>query len=170
MIFNGIMNMGSSMPTITKTIFCLSGTKSISISPGQTVTAHCSDKDTDISASQIIWWKVDKFYEELKKGSHIVRISDETFICPYCPKMKKQRYVYRELLEHAFGVAHSSSEKRSVREKETHLALVRYLKKDLRNVTSPSKPVNEGDSPVKEAIILKLLFKFSEVNSIFDDI
>lgn len=123
--------------------------------------AYCSKKDTNISASQIHWSYVDIFYKELKKGSCNVRTSDETFICPYCPKKINRDYVYRELLEHASGVGQSSSEKRSVKERATHLALVKYLKMDLMNVDGQSEPSNEGNPLVQEAIILKYLFKFS---------
>ncbi|XP_027329328.1 protein INVOLVED IN DE NOVO 2-like [Abrus precatorius] len=118
------------------------------LSLGQPVMAQCSNKDTGISASQVNWWYVDKFYNELRKGSLIVQISDETFSCPYCPKKRKQDYFYRELLEHASGVGQSSSQKRSVREKATHLALAKYLKNDLMIMNAPSKPVSEGDPPV----------------------
>ncbi|KAJ1399331.1 Zinc finger-XS domain [Sesbania bispinosa] len=113
------------------------------LSPGQTVIAHCSNKDTDISASQISWWYVDTSYEELKNGSCNVKTSDETFICPYCPK-GKQNYAYRELLEHAYMVGRSSSEKRSARERANHLALVKYLEKDLMSMDGPSKTVDKG--------------------------
>ncbi|XP_061363726.1 protein INVOLVED IN DE NOVO 2-like [Gastrolobium bilobum] len=141
-----LMSMDSTSKPIDK------GTKILSL--GQTVKAHCSNKHTDISTSQISWWYVDKFYKELKKGIHCVKISYETFTCPFCPKMRKQAYVYREILEHASGVGQSSSQNRSVREKATHLALVKYLKKDLMNVDGPPKPVNEGDPP--GTIILNL--------------
>nr|KYP48518.1 hypothetical protein KK1_029811 [Cajanus cajan] len=122
------------------------GTKVLSL--GQTVMPQCSKKETDMSASQINWWYVDKFYKELKNRNHIVQTSDETLSCPYCPKMKKQDYVYRELLEHASGVGQSSSQKRSVREKATHLALMKYLKNDLMHMNCSSKSVNEGNPPV----------------------
>lgn len=127
----------------------------------ETVAPRCSNKVTDSRESQISWLYVNKFYEELKKGSLKVRISDATFACPYCPKLKRTGYVYRELFDHASGV--SSSQKRNVKEKATHLALMKYLKNDIiLNVTAPSKPVNEGGgSSVKEAIIQNLIkFKF----------
>ncbi|KAL5102032.1 hypothetical protein RYX36_006359 [Vicia faba] len=134
----------TSMPGPSKLVD--KGTKSIS--QGQTVAPQCSNKVTVSSESQISRLYVDKFYKELKKGSLKVRISDETFICPYCPKMKRPDYVYRELLEHASGVGQSSSQKRSIKEKATHLALTKYLKNDIIvNVAALSKPVNEGDSP-----------------------
>jgi len=119
------------------------------ISQGQTVTAPCSNKDTGSSDPRISWLYVDKFYQELKNGSLKVRISDEAFTCPYCPKMKKPDYVYREILEHASGVGQSSSQKRGIREKATHLALMKYLKLDIIYVPAPTKPVIEGDSSGK---------------------
>ena len=100
-----------------------------------------------MSASPINWWYVDKFYKELKKGNHIVQTSDQTLSCPYCPRKRKRDYVYRELLEHASGVGQSSSQKRHVREKTTHLALMKYLKNDLKYLNDPSKSVNEGNPP-----------------------
>ena len=115
-----------------------------------------------MSASQINGWYVNKFYKELKKGSHNVKTSDETFACPYCPG-RKQDYVYREILEHASGVGQSSSQKRSVKEKATHLALVKYLKKDLKikNVDCPSKPADKGDPHLYEATKTKFLFNLA---------
>ncbi|WVY90615.1 hypothetical protein V8G54_036129 [Vigna mungo] len=119
---------------------------------GQPEIAQCSNKETGVSASPasptINWWYVDKFYKELKKGNHIVQSSGETFSCPYCPKKRKQDYVYRELLDHASGVGQSTSQKRNVREKATHLALMKYLKNDLMHMSDPSKSVNEGNHPV----------------------
>ena len=82
--------------------------------------------------------------------------SDETFICPYCPE-RKQDYKYRELLNHASGVGRSSSEKRSAKEKANHLALVKYLEKDLAYMDGPSKPVDKG-LPVNQVTATKYLF------------
>jgi hypothetical protein len=60
--------------------------------------------------------------------------------------MRKPEYVYREILEHASGVGQSPSQKRSHREKATHLALMKYLKEDIIiNVPAPSKPADEGN-------------------------
>lgn len=132
----------TSMPGPSKPVD--KGTKLIN--QGQTISAPCSNKDTGSSDPRISWLYVDKLYQELKNRSLKVRISDDAFTCPYCPKMKKPDYVYREILEHASGVGQSSSQKRSVREKATHLALMKYLKQDIIYVPAPSKPVTEGDS------------------------
>lgn len=92
-----------------------------------------------------------------------MKTSDETFRCPYCPNKKINRdYAYREILEHASGVGQSKSQKRSFIEKANHLALVKYLKRDLMNVGAPcpSKPMDQGDPPVNETIITMFLFLF----------
>ncbi|KAL2598027.1 hypothetical protein AAZV13_11G198900 [Glycine max] len=113
--------------------------------------AHSSsDEDTDISESEISEYE-DKSYEELKSGSQDVKTSDETFTCPYCPKKRKRDYLYKELLQHASGVGQSSSQKRKARDKANHLALLKYLEKDLMNVDVPSndsKPEDESDPSV----------------------
>lgn len=106
-----------------------------------------SDEDTDISESEMSEYE-EKSYEELKNGSHNVRISDEGFNCPYCPSKKRKRdYLYQELLQHASGVGQSSSNKRTARDKANHLALAKYLEKDLVTVDGggSSKRV-DGDS------------------------
>ncbi|WJX64011.1 hypothetical protein P8452_48838 [Trifolium repens] len=131
----------TSMPGPSKPVD--KGTKLISLGPA--VVAQCSNNNTDSSESRISWLYIDRFYKELKNGSLKVRISDDTFTCPYCPKMRKPEYVYREILEHASGVGQSPSQKRSHREKATHLALMKYLKEDIiTNVAAPSKPAEEG--------------------------
>ncbi|CAJ1970903.1 unnamed protein product [Sphenostylis stenocarpa] len=123
--------------------------KGTKLTLGQSEMAQCSNKEIGVNASPPInWWYVDKFYKELIKGNHFVQTSNETFSCPYCPKKRKQDYVYRELLEHASGVGQSNSQKRSVREKATHLALMKYLKNDLMHMSDPVKSVNEGNPPV----------------------
>ncbi|XP_034928539.1 protein INVOLVED IN DE NOVO 2 isoform X1 [Populus alba] len=89
----------------------------------------------------------DKSYEELKNGNHQVKISDETFTCPYCPTKKRKRdYAYQDLLQHATGVGKSLSEKRTAKEKADHLALVKYLEKDLAAAGSSSKPAGKTEN------------------------
>lgn len=106
-----------------------------------------SHNDTNKRESQISLLYIDRSYEELKKGSYKVKVSEDTFMCPYCPN-RKQDYVYREILAHASGVGQSSKQKRSVVEKANHLALMKYLENDLMNVDHPSKPANVGRPPV----------------------
>lgn len=129
------------------------------MSLGETLMAHCSIKDTGITVSQLSWWYVVSSYEELKQGRHKVKTSAETFTCPYCPE-RKHDYKYNELLNHATGVGRSSSDKRSAKEKGSHLALVKYLEEDLPSKDSPSKPVDQGDLFVNEVTIKKILLIF----------
>jgi len=115
---------------------------------------HYACKDNNIKATQISGWHVHKSYEALKNGSHIVKTSEMTFSCPYCPNKKRKRdYVYREILEHASGVGKSSSQKRSATEKANHLALMKYLEKDLMNVDGPPKTVDEGNTLFEEQFV-----------------
>lgn len=107
---------------------------------------HSSDEEIDASGSDS---EMDEYeneaYEELKDGKLRVKISDETFACPFCPKKKRQAYLYKDLLQHASGVGKSRSQKRSTKEKANHLALVKYLEKDLTAAGRTSKPVGETD-------------------------
>lgn len=107
---------------------------------------HSSDEEIDASGSDS---EMDEYeneaYEELKDGKLRVKISDETFACPFCPQKKRQAYLYKDLLQHASGVGKSRSQKRSTKEKANHLALVKYLEKDLTAAGRTSKPVGETD-------------------------
>lgn len=105
---------------------------------------HSSDEDTDISESEMDEYE-DKSYKELKNGNHSVKITDETFTCPYCPKKRKRDYLYKDILQHASGVGKSPSVKRSAKDKANHLALVKYLEKDLAAAGSSSELVSETD-------------------------
>ncbi|KAL5567530.1 hypothetical protein UlMin_024105 [Ulmus minor] len=80
----------------------------------------------------------EKFYEELKRGNHLVKVSEETFTCPYCQMKNKRHYIYKELLRHAYGVGESG--KRSKREKARHFALAKYLVQDVASGGGSSKP------------------------------
>ncbi|KAI3748751.1 hypothetical protein L6452_12046 [Arctium lappa] len=103
-----------------------------------------SGGDTDGSDSEVEEF-VDKSYEELKGGKHRVKLSNETFTCPYCRNKKKRDYQYKELLQHATMVGKSDSQKRNARDKANHLALVKFLEKDIAETSGPSKPKDEVD-------------------------
>ncbi|XP_010520107.1 PREDICTED: protein INVOLVED IN DE NOVO 2-like [Tarenaya hassleriana] len=103
-----------------------------------------SDEESDISESEIEEYET-KIYEKLKGGKPVVKVSPQDFVCPYCPKKKKSSYQYKDLLQHASGVGNSNSEKRSVKEKASHLALAKYLGKDLADSTTPSTAVKSSD-------------------------
>lgn len=104
--------------------------------------------EEDISESEIEEYE-DKSYEELKNGNYHVKASDQSFSCPYCSKKRKRDFLYKELLQHATGVGKSSSEKRSIKDKANHLALAKYLEKDMMDVDDTSggmskKPKSEA--------------------------
>ncbi|KAF5799976.1 putative XS domain-containing protein [Helianthus annuus] len=103
-----------------------------------------SGGDTDGSDSEVEEY-VDEAYENLKGGKHRVKLSEETFACPYCPNKKKHDYKYKELLQHATMVGKSDSKKRNPKDKANHLALVKFLEKDVLETSGSSKPNDEVD-------------------------
>lgn len=108
---------------------------------------HNSEEDTDISESEIEDY-VDVSYEKLKKGKLNVKISDHTFSCPFCSKKRKRDFQYKDLLQHASAVGKGSSQKRNAREKANHLALIKYLEKDLVDTGGSSQPKADADPPI----------------------
>ncbi|XP_021648568.2 factor of DNA methylation 1 [Hevea brasiliensis] len=91
---------------------------------------HSSEEESDISESEINDYK-DKPYEDLKTGKYKVKVNG-TLRCPFCAGKKKQDYKYKDLLQHASGVAKGSAN-RSGKQKANHLALAMYLENDLVN-------------------------------------
>lgn len=106
---------------------------------------HSSGEDSDGNDSEVEEY-AEKSYKELQGGKKRVKLSDETFTCPYCTNKKKRDYQYKELLQHASMVGKSDSQKRSVNDKANHLALVKYLEKDIIEAEA------SGSSQVKEDI------------------
>ncbi|PPE00253.1 hypothetical protein GOBAR_DD02731 [Gossypium barbadense] len=96
-----------------------------------------SGEDSDISESEMEVYE-EKYYEKLKNGNYKIKVSNEKYTCPFCPKKKKQDFLYKDLLQHASGVGKSNSDKRSAREKANHLALFKYLENDLRGTVGSS--------------------------------
>ncbi|PPD87209.1 hypothetical protein GOBAR_DD15848 [Gossypium barbadense] len=109
-------------------------------------TVISSGDDSGITESEMGKYE-DRCYETLKKGRCIVKVSDKTYICPYCPPKKKQYYRYEDLLQHASGVGDSSSAKRRPIVKASHRALAKYLKKNHVPVVSSSKLSAQEDTP-----------------------
>lgn len=99
---------------------------------------HSSGEDSDGNDSEVEEF-AEKSYVELKGGKKRVKLSDQTFTCPYCTSKKKRDYKYKELLQHATMVGKSDSQKRSVKDKADHLALVKYLEKDITEASSSSQ-------------------------------
>ncbi|KAL8199831.1 hypothetical protein R6Q57_013399 [Mikania cordata] len=105
---------------------------------------HSSGEDTDGNDSEVEEY-ADKSYEELKGGKYSVKLSDVTFTCPYCTNKKKRDFQYKELLQHAAMVGKSDSKKRIVKDKANHLALVKYLEKDITENSCPSQAKDNAD-------------------------
>ncbi|XP_019056606.1 PREDICTED: factor of DNA methylation 4 [Tarenaya hassleriana] len=70
-----------------------------------------------------------RYYCDLREGTLKVRVSDSLYRCPFCDRFKKRDYRFKDLLEHAS--ARGSSRSSGLREKASHLALERYMKRHL---------------------------------------
>lgn len=106
---------------------------------------HSSGEDTDVSDSETEEY-AEKAYGELKNGKHQVKLSDQSYSCPYCHTKKRKDFQYKELLQHATSIGTVSSQKRTARDKANHLALAKYLESDIASVGGPSKPSDEVDA------------------------
>ncbi|KAG8390855.1 hypothetical protein BUALT_Bualt01G0127000 [Buddleja alternifolia] len=106
---------------------------------------HSSGEDTDMSDSETEEY-VEKAYEELKNGKHQLKISDQAYTCPYCPKKKKRDFQYKELLQHASSIGSCSSQKRTAKDKANHLGLAKYLENDISVDAGSSNPSAEVDA------------------------
>ncbi|GAV72363.1 XS domain-containing protein/zf-XS domain-containing protein, partial [Cephalotus follicularis] len=97
-----------------------------------------SSEESDIGESELDEYK-DKPYEQLQAGKLKVKING-TLSCPFCAGKKKQDYKYKDLLQHASGVAKGSAN-RSGKQKANHLALAKYLEIDLASEMDQGQPL-----------------------------
>ncbi|PON57283.1 Zinc finger-XS domain containing protein [Parasponia andersonii] len=98
---------------------------------------YSSDDESDISDSEINDY-VEKPYEQLRTGKYKVKGLNGTLRCPFCAGKKKQDYKYKDLLQHASGVAKGSAN-RSAIQKANHLALAKYLEAELSSEVDQTK-------------------------------
>nr|GEY03223.1 uncharacterized protein [Tanacetum cinerariifolium] len=103
-----------------------------------------SSDDSDANGSGIEEYE-EKSYEELKGGKHAIKIPNGAFTCPYCPNKKKHDYQYIDLLQHAAMIGRSDTKKRSKKDKANHLALAKYLEKDISEASGPTQPIDDVD-------------------------
>lgn len=90
---------------------------------------NSSGEESGISESEIEEY-VQKPYQALQNGTHKVKNSNGTLRCPFCAGKKKREYGFKDLYQHASGVAKGAAH-RSAKQKAIHLALARYLEVDL---------------------------------------
>ncbi|KAM1165971.1 hypothetical protein ACFX2G_025763 [Malus domestica] len=98
---------------------------------------YSSEDESDISESEINDYK-DKPYERLREGMYMVKCPNGALRCPFCVGKKKQDYKFKELFQHASGVAKGSAN-RSAKQKANHLALAIYLETDLASEADPTE-------------------------------
>ncbi|BBM99577.1 hypothetical protein MPTK1_1g22140 [Marchantia polymorpha subsp. ruderalis] len=83
---------------------------------------HNEYSDDDIETIE------EESFKLLESKKVVVENEDGTFRCPYSPSRKKQSYPFKDLLQHAEGVAKG---KRGAEAVGQHRALVNYMKKNL---------------------------------------
>ncbi|RZC93780.1 hypothetical protein C5167_029422 [Papaver somniferum] len=105
-----------------------------------------SDEDSDISESEIDDYG-DKEYELMKNGKHKVKFGENVFRCPFCQGKKKRDYLYKDIMQHATGIA--SSHSKSAKHKANHLALSKYLETELAPVVVQAQPDVDADPPAE---------------------
>ncbi|XP_057517058.1 factor of DNA methylation 1-like [Amaranthus tricolor] len=112
---------------------------------------NSSGEESGISDSEIEEY-VEKPYKELQTGQYKVKNANGTLRCPFCAGKKKQAYGFKDLYQHASGVAKGASH-RSAKQKATHLALAKYLEIDLGfGAAQPTAEVEPQASEKKEEL------------------
>ncbi|XP_042485078.1 factor of DNA methylation 4-like [Macadamia integrifolia] len=104
-----------------------------------------SEEKSDIREPEMSRY-VDKSYEELKSGNPKVKISNDMYECPFCLGKRKRDYIYQELLQHATDVGKDWARK-NVKHKAKHLALAKYLERDVGPEEFPLQPVRVSEPP-----------------------
>ncbi|CAI9108108.1 OLC1v1007631C1 [Oldenlandia corymbosa var. corymbosa] len=103
-----------------------------------------SVEESDLSESDLEEYGM-KCYEKLKNEQRELKVSDEKYRCPFCPGKSHQLYRFKELQQHASGVA-NGSKKRRVKERGKHLGLTKYMMNDLGKTDQHSMgSCNSGD-------------------------
>ncbi|KAL9235309.1 hypothetical protein vseg_010076 [Gypsophila vaccaria] len=111
---------------------------------------HSSEEDTDLSESELEDY-IDDIYRRLKKERYEVKISTNTFRCPFCRGKRRQEYSYNDLLQHAKGMG-KSSRSGQLKEKGDHIALADYLNRYHRpRVSTKSTPEKSTSDVLRES-------------------
>lgn len=108
---------------------------------------HDSGEDTDSSESEDEEY-VEKALEELK--NYQFKLSDGTYICPFCSKRKRQGFQFKDLLQHASSIGTCFSKYRTAEDKANHRALAKYLNNTTSGDAGPSQPSGEVDALVDQ--------------------
>lgn len=108
--------------------------------------SHRSEAEGRISQSELRDYE-DKCYEDLKRGSLKIRVSDSVYRCPYCSRERKKDYRFSELLRHSGGIANGSYS-RSLRDEARHSALKRYMERRMSSEPAISDKNRSSRPPI----------------------
>lgn len=90
-------------------------------------SSDLEEEQSEISESEITD-SIERIYSQLQSKHYKVKKSGG-YKCPFCPFKKKQRYQYKDLLQHASSIG--TSHKHQPKMKAQHQALAKYMKHDL---------------------------------------
>ncbi|XP_020597085.1 protein INVOLVED IN DE NOVO 2-like isoform X1 [Phalaenopsis equestris] len=76
------------------------------------------------------------FYLQLKSEELKVKVSENIYRCPFCRKKKTQNYKYKDLVQHATSIAATNL---NAKVRASHQAIVKFLKNDFGDPSSPSQ-------------------------------
>lgn len=105
-----------------------------------------TEAEARISQSELRDYE-DDCYEELKRGSLKIHVSDSVYRCPYCSRERKKDYRFFELLRHAAGIANGKYS-RSPRDEARHAALERYMERRNRSEQTISDKNRSSRPPI----------------------
>ncbi|PIN06754.1 hypothetical protein CDL12_20697 [Handroanthus impetiginosus] len=101
------------------------------------------DQDSDISDS-VLEEYADSCYEQLKQEIQMVKDSDYSCKCPYCPEEKKPIFGVEDLLQHASEVSQDLDKSRT-KDRGRHLALLKYIEKEINGKNSSEIKTEDND-------------------------
>ncbi|KAF3776622.1 Factor of DNA methylation 1 [Nymphaea thermarum] len=102
-----------------------------------------SYENSDFSESELEV-RVQKSYAQLKEGGLFQKNADGTFKCPFCLGKKKQDYRYKDILQHANGVANSP---KSLEKAAKHRGLEMILMEDAEQLKPFGPPMIDSRLP-----------------------
>ncbi|EPS62632.1 hypothetical protein M569_12161, partial [Genlisea aurea] len=89
------------------------------------------EAETDVSDSELEDY-VDRWFNDLMQDKGKVKLSENVYRCPFCPGKKKMVYQSKDLLQHASDLGRSTD----LNHRGKHLAVLRFLKDDIRALSS----------------------------------
>lgn len=109
------------------------------------------EEDTDISESELESY-AESCYDQLNQGGQMMKVSEDSYNCPFCCGKKKQTFSFNALLQHAAGVSQGSS-KRRTKDRGKHLGLKKYMQRANNGESSSGNIVDKDERELNEVFV-----------------